>query len=303
MRLFRRGEPGLETPVAEIDGTLYDASPAGDFGPSFWASGGPGRLRKLAGAGQLTPVSIDDDVRHGSPVAGASAVICIGQNYAAHAAESGASPPQSPIVFLKTPNTIAGPDDPLTLARGSQTTDWEVELGVVVGRTALYCASRDEAAEHIGGYVLANDLSERTFQLETSGGQWSKGKCSPGYMPLGPWIVTADAFDPADVELRSWVNGEPRQSSRTADMIFDAAGIIYDLSQHMQLEPGDVISTGTPEGVALSGRFDYLKDGDVVEVEIEGLGRQRQVIRAGYSSGEGQTTGAEQTSAAGQEAS
>lgn len=280
MKLLRRGELGYETPLAEIDGTLYDASPIGDFDPSFWATGGAQQLKRLAEKGRLTPVKIDDNVRYGSPVASTSAVICIGQNYAAHAAESGAEPPQSPIVFLKTPNTIAGPNDIVTIARGSQKTDWEVELGIIIGSTASYCDSVEEAARHIGGYVLANDLSERTFQLEISGGQWSKGKCSPGYMPLGPWIVSADEFDPEDARLRSWVNGEPRQDSRTADMIFNCAEIVHDLSQYMQLEPGDVISTGTPQGVAVSGRFPYLKSGDVVEVEIEGLGRQRQTYRA-----------------------
>lgn len=280
MKLLRRGELGYEMPLVEIDGVLYDASPIGDFDPSFWATGGMQQLKTLAEKGRLTPVKINDNVRYGSPVARASAVICIGQNYAAHAAESGAEPPQSPIVFLKTPNTIAGPNDVVTIARGSQKTDWEVELGIIIGSTASYCDSLEEAVQHIGGYVLANDLSERTFQLEISGGQWSKGKCSPGYMPLGPWIVTADEFDPADARLRSWVNGDSRQDSRTTDMIFSCAEIVRDLSQYMQLEPGDVISTGTPQGVAVSGRFPYLKSGDMVEVEIEGLGRQRQTYRA-----------------------
>ncbi|MDR8018854.1 fumarylacetoacetate hydrolase family protein [Nesterenkonia aerolata] len=279
MRLFRRGARGQETPLAEIDGTLYDASPVGDFGPAFWAGDGPSRLRTLVAEGALAEVDPQTLSRYGSPVTAPSAVICIGQNYAAHAAESGAEPPQRPIIFLKTPNTVVGPDDEVTIARGSQKTDWEVELGIVIGAPAEYCTSRDEAAACIGGYVLANDLSERTFQLEDSGGQWSKGKCSPGYMPLGPWIATADEFDPSDVRLRSWVNGEPRQDSRTSDMIFDCAEIVRDLSQYMRLEPGDVISTGTPQGVALSGRFPYIGDGDVVEVEIEGLGRQRQQYR------------------------
>lgn len=280
MKLMRRGERGYEIPLAEIDGTLYDASPLGDFDGDFWAADGPGTLKRLVAEGRLTAVELADEVRHGSPVAGASSVICVGQNYAAHAAESGAAPPENPIVFFKTPNTIAGPNDTVTIAKGSQKTDWEVELGIVIGSTASYCESAEEAAAHIGGYVLANDLSERTFQLKLSGGQWSKGKCSPGYMPLGPWVVTADEFDPADVRLRSWVNGEPRQDSRTSDMIFDCAEIVRDLSQYMQLEPGDIISTGTPEGVAVSGRFPYLGSSDVVEVEIEGLGRQRQNYRA-----------------------
>lgn len=280
MKLMRRGELGYETPFAEIDGKLYDASPLRDFDGGFWAAGGPHKLKQLVSEGRLTPMEIDDGVRYGSPVAGLSSVICIGQNYAAHAAESGAEPPKNPIVFFKTPNTIAGPNDTVTIAKGSEKTDWEVELGIIIGSTASYCESAGDAAQHIGGYVLANDLSERTFQLELSGGQWSKGKCSPGYMPLGPWIVTADQFDPADVVLRSWVNGESRQDSRTSDMIFDCAEIVRDLSQYMQLEPGDVISTGTPEGVAVSGRFPYLGAGDVVEVEIDGLGRQRQDYRA-----------------------
>lgn len=280
MKLARRGEPGYELPVAEIEGTLYDASPVGDFGPNFWSAGGVEKLRELAAQNRLTPVKITEDVRYGSPVVTTSAVICVGQNYAAHAAESGAEPPGSPIVFLKTPNTIAAPNDDVTIARGSEKTDWEVELAIVIGSLAVYCQSAKEAAQHIGGYLLANDLSERHFQLGVSGGQWSKGKCSPGYMPLGPWIATADDFDPSSLGLRSWVNGETRQDSSTADMIFDCAEIVRDLSQYMRLEPGDVISTGTPEGVALSGRFPYLKPGDVVEVEIDGLGRQRQTYRA-----------------------
>lgn len=276
MKLLRRGAIGNELPLIEVEGVLYDASPVGDFGPDFWKKNGVSRLRVLLDAGQLTAIKLESDVRYGAPVAAVGSVICIGQNYAAHAAESGAEPPKQPIVFFKTPNTIAGPNDTVTIARGSEKTDWEVELAIVIGSTASYCTSVEEAAGHIGGYVLANDLSERSFQLEISGGQWSKGKCSPGYMPLGPWIVTADEFDPGNVGLRSWVNDEPRQDSRTSDMIFDCAEIVRDLSQYMQLEPGDIISTGTPEGVAVSGRFDYLKPGDVVEVEIEGLGRQRQ---------------------------
>lgn len=280
MKLMRRGEPGQEIPLVELDGVVWDATPVGDFGPEFWAQNGPQRLRKLIANGELQRSEHTPHARFGTPVLSPSAVVCIGQNYSEHAAESGAAPPERPIVFLKTPNTVAGPDDPVTIARDSHKTDWEVELGIVIGSRASYCDSAEEAAQHIGGYVLANDLSERTFQNEHSGGQWSKGKCSPGYMPLGPWTVTADAFDPDDAALRSWVNGEPRQDSRTSDMIFDCAELVRDLSQYMQLEPGDVISTGTPQGVAFSGRFAYLRPGDVVEIEIEGLGRQRQEFRA-----------------------
>ncbi|WP_221446024.1 fumarylacetoacetate hydrolase family protein [Lipingzhangella halophila] len=275
---MRRGEPGREVALAEVDGVIWDASPVGDFGPGFWADGGPQRIRELIASNALQRWH-EDNSRFGAPVCSPSAVICIGQNYAQHAAESGAKPPERPIVFLKTPNTVAGPNDTVTIARGSQKTDWEVELGIVIGSRAAYCDSAAEAARHIGGYVLANDLSERAFQIEESGGQWSKGKCSPGYMPLGPWVATADEFDPGDARLRSWVNDEPRQDSRTSDMIFDCAELVRDLSQYMCLEPGDVVSTGTPQGVALSGRFDYLRPGDVVEVEIDGLGRQRQEYR------------------------
>lgn len=280
MKLYRIGAPGAETPVAEIDGTRYDVSTVGDFTPQFWAEDGVARIRQAVEDGTLTPLESADDARYGSPVVAPTSVICIGQNYAAHAAESGAEPPKHPIVFFKTPNTVAGPHDPVAIPTGSVKTDWEVELCIVVGRQAFALQSVEEARECIGGYVLANDLSERTYQIEVSGGQWSKGKCLPGYMPLGPWTVTPDEFDPADVAIRSWVNGEPRQDSRTSDMIFDCATLVQDLSQYMQLEPGDVISTGTPEGVAFSGRFPYLTPGDTVRLEIEGLGVQEQQFTA-----------------------
>jgi 2-keto-4-pentenoate hydratase/2-oxohepta-3-ene-1,7-dioic acid hydratase in catechol pathway len=197
-------------------------------------------------------------------------------NYAAHAAESGSAPPEVPIMFLKPPNTVTGPYDDVRIPRGSTKTDWEVELGVVIGRRALYLDSPDRSLEHVAGFVLANDLSERAFQLEVSGGQWSKGKSAPGFNPLGPWLVTPDEVKHQDLGLRSWVNGDPRQDSSTADQVFDVATIVHHLSQFMCLEPGDLILTGTPEGVALSGRFPYLAPGDVVEMEIDGLGRQRQ---------------------------
>jgi 2-keto-4-pentenoate hydratase/2-oxohepta-3-ene-1,7-dioic acid hydratase in catechol pathway len=207
-------------------------------------------------------------------------VICIGMNYAAHAAESGSAPPEIPIMFLKTPNTVVGPNDSVEIPRGSTKTDWEVELGIVIGKRASYLDSPDEAGEHIAGFVTANDVSERTFQLEASGGQWSKGKCAPGFNPTGPWLVTPDELDHGNLQLRSFVNGEPRQDSTTADLIFSVEHVVWHLSQYLALEPGDLILTGTPEGVALSGRFPYLTDGDVVEIEIEGLGRQRQVFTA-----------------------
>jgi 2-keto-4-pentenoate hydratase/2-oxohepta-3-ene-1,7-dioic acid hydratase in catechol pathway len=199
-------------------------------------------------------------------------------NYAAHAAESGSAPPEVPIIFHKTPNTVVGPDDAITIPRGSEKTDWEVELGVVIGRRASYLSSPADSMALVAGFVLCNDLSERDFQLAVSGGQWSKGKSAPGFCPTGPWLVTADEVDHHDLRLRSWVNGESRQDSSTADMIFGVEHLVHDLSQYLALEPGDLLLTGTPEGVALSGRFPYLRAGDVVELEIESLGRQRQDV-------------------------
>jgi 2,4-diketo-3-deoxy-L-fuconate hydrolase len=199
-------------------------------------------------------------------------------NYAAHAAESGSPPPEIPIMFLKTPNTVVGPYDDVAIPRSSEKTDWEVELGVVIGKRTAYLDSPAEAISHVAGFVLTNDVSERSFQIEQSGGQWSKGKCGFGFNPTGPWLVTPEEVDHGKLALRSWVNGEPRQDSSTADMIFSVEQIVHHLSQYLTLEPGDLVLTGTPEGVALSGRFPYLQAGDVVEVEIDELGRQRQLM-------------------------
>jgi 2-keto-4-pentenoate hydratase/2-oxohepta-3-ene-1,7-dioic acid hydratase in catechol pathway len=171
---------------------------------------------------------------------------------------------------------VVGPHDPVTIPKGSEKTDWEVELGVVVGRRASYLDSPEDSMRHVAGFVLADDLSEREWQLNVSGGQWSKGKSAPGFSPVGPWLVTPDEVDHGKLGLRSWVNGEPRQDSTTADMVFGVEHLVWHLSQFMALEPGDLILTGTPEGVALSGRYPFLEPGDVLEIEIDGLGRQRQ---------------------------
>jgi 2,4-diketo-3-deoxy-L-fuconate hydrolase len=275
MKLARLGTVGEEIPV-RIDGdTVYDLR--GIVTDFDGGSLSPESLRTIAAA---HPPVLEgaSELRIGAPVVRPSAIICIGMNYAAHAAESGSKPPTVPIMFLKTPNTVGGPNDAVDIPKLSTKTDWEVELGIVIGTRALYLDSPAESAAHIAGYLVANDLSERTFQLEESGGQWSKGKSSPGFSPLGPWLVTADEVDAGNLRLRSWVNGEPRQDSSTADLIFDVDYIVWHLSQYLALEPGDVVLTGTPEGVALSGRFPYLTSGDVVEIEIEGLGRQRQVF-------------------------
>lgn len=279
MRLARIGEPGVERPVVVAeDGRYLDlAAITGDIDGAFLDGDGLARARAAVTAGDLPEVA-PDGIRIGAPIARPSAVYCVGMNYAAHAAESGAEPPQNLVLFMKAPNTVVGPYDDVAIPRGSQKTDWEVELGVVIGTRASYLDSVDDAAAHIAGFVIANDLSERAWQLETSGGQWGKGKSAPGFSPTGPWLVTPDEVDPSDLRLRSWVNGEPRQDSRTSDLIFDVPYIVWHLSQHLALEPGDLILTGTPQGVALSGRFPYLKAGDVVELEIDGLGRQRQVM-------------------------
>jgi 2-keto-4-pentenoate hydratase/2-oxohepta-3-ene-1,7-dioic acid hydratase in catechol pathway len=278
VRFARIGEPGAEKPYLVHRDTFYSIEDlVGDIDASFWTEDGPHRCADALARGSLTAVGIDrENQRFGPPIARPSDILCVGLNYAAHAAESGAEPPGSPILFHKAPNTLAGPTDPIVIPPGSTKTDWEVELGVVMGRRLSYSATPTEAASCIGGYVLVNDLSERAYQLEHSGGQWSKGKSCPGFCPAGPFLVTPDQLDPAGLRLRSWVNGRPRQDSTTSDLIFDVSSILHHFSQYLILEPGDLICTGTPEGVGLSGRFPYLRDGDIVEIEIAGLGRHRQ---------------------------
>jgi 2-keto-4-pentenoate hydratase/2-oxohepta-3-ene-1,7-dioic acid hydratase in catechol pathway len=283
VELLRLGAVGEERPyVRDADGTVYDlTSVTAEIDGAFLSSDGIARARTALEAGSL-PVVDAADLRVGAPIARPPAVVCIGQNYAAHAAESGAEPPAQPIVFFKHPNTVVGPYDEVLVPRGSTKTDWEVELAVVIGKTARYVESDEEALACVAGYAVSNDVSERAFQLEVSGGQWSKGKCCETFNPLGPALVPADEVgDPQNLTLKSFVNGEPRQDSNTRDMIFSVAALIRDLSQYMTLEPGDIVNTGTPEGVALSGRFPYLSPGDTVECEIEGLGRQKQTLGKG----------------------
>lgn len=280
MRLGRLGQSGQETPVIALDnGTFLDLrSVTEDIDGKFFASGGLARVRQALAAGGLAPFAPPPAVRVGAPIATPAAVICLGLNYAAHAAESGARVPQHPVVFFKHPNTVVGPNDPVSIPRGRTKVDWEVELGVVIGRRVSSLAPDSDVADAIAGFVVVNDLSERALQLEQSGGQWSKGKSLPGFAPTGPWMVTPDDVDVGSLHLQSFVNSVPRQDSTTADMIFSVDQIVRDLSHFSALEPGDLILTGTPEGVALSGRFPYLSAGDVCELEIHGLGRQRQVF-------------------------
>lgn len=281
MKLMRVGAPGAEKPVlAGAGGRYHDLSGlTADLDGAFLAAGGVDRVRAAHDAGELPEVDISGQ-RIGSPLARPGAILCIGQNYAAHAAESGNPPPTVPILFYKASNTMVGPADDVLIPRRSVKTDWEVELGVVIGRRARYLDSPEDALSHVAGYAVSNDVSERTFQNAESGGQWSKGKSCETFNPFGPWLVTADEVgDPQALRLRSFVNGEPRQDSSTADMIFPVAYLVWHLSQYTVLEPGDVINTGTPQGVALSGKFPFLAAGDVMELEIDGLGRQRQELK------------------------
>jgi 2,4-didehydro-3-deoxy-L-rhamnonate hydrolase len=280
MRLMRLGQPGSEIPaVLTAEGTHLDLRPVTrDIDGAFLSGPGLNRARAAVAAGTL-PALDAAGLRVGPPVARPGAVLCIGMNYAAHAAETGAAPPAYPVLFYKGPNTVVGPDDTVLNPRGATKLDWEVELAVVIGTRARYLESAGQALGHVAGYAISNDVSERYFQIEISGGQWSKGKSCETFNPLGPWLVTADELgDPQALGLRSWVNGQPRQHSSTKDMVFTVADLIYQLSQVTVLEPGDIINTGTPEGVALSGRFPYLAPGDTIDMEIDGLGHQRQRV-------------------------
>ncbi len=280
MELQRRGPAGEEIPVVVDEGRAFDLRPlTADIDGRFLAGDGIAGVRAALAAGELTELDVTD-LRFGAPVARPGAVVCIGQNYVAHAAESGSPPPPEPIIFFKHPNTVVGAYDDVHLPPGSAKTDWEVELAVIIGRPARYLASPEESLSYIAGYAVSNDVSERTYQSEVSGGQWSKGKCCETFNPLGPSLIPADQVDPSKVRLQSWVNDEPRQDSTTGDMIFSVAQLIYELSQFLVLDPGDVINTGTPQGVALSGRFPFLGVGDEMRLAIDGLGEQRQRIVA-----------------------
>ncbi|GLY91389.1 fumarylacetoacetate hydrolase family protein [Actinoallomurus iriomotensis] len=276
MKLLRVGPEGAERPaILAEDGTLLDLSGVTrDIDPAFLATG-LDDLRAAYEAGELP--RIQNTKRVGAPVARPGKVVCIGLNYRDHAEETGAEIPDEPIIFMKAVNTVVGPDDDVLIPRGSTKTDYEVELAVVLKGRARYLDSPDEARALIAGYAIANDVSEREYQLER-GGTWDKGKSCETFNPLGPHLVTADEVpDPQNLGLRLWVNGELRQDGNTKNMIFGIDHLIWYLSQFMVLDPGDVINTGTPAGVAM-GRpgTSYLRTGDVVELEIDGLGRQRQ---------------------------
>jgi 2-keto-4-pentenoate hydratase/2-oxohepta-3-ene-1,7-dioic acid hydratase in catechol pathway len=274
MKLVRVGERGRERPgVLDADGVARDVSGlVGDFGPGFFAGGG---LASLAGA-DLAGLPVLEG-RIGAPVARPGKVVCIGLNYSDHAAETGAAVPERPVVFMKDPSTVVGPYDDVFIPRGSVKTDWEVELGVVIGSAARYLSSPAEALSVVAGYAVSHDVSERTFQLELSP-QWDLGKSCESFNPLGPWLVTADeVIDPQDLRLRLSVNEVKRQDGSTSNMIFGVGYLLWYLSQYMVLEPGDLVNTGTPAGVALGlPDHPYLRAGDLVALEIDGLGRAQQ---------------------------
>ncbi|MET9260054.1 fumarylacetoacetate hydrolase family protein [Amycolatopsis sp. NPDC004079] len=281
MRFVRLGAAGAERPFVRAgDGTLHDLSGVTpDIDGAFLAGDGPAKAAQALEAGEL-PVVDGAGLRVGAPIAAPGKIVCIGMNYRRHAEETGAAVPTEPVLFMKAPDVMVGPFDEVLVPRGSTATDWEVELGVVIGKTARYLESADEALAHVAGYVVSNDVSERDFQLNR-GGQWDKGKNCETFNPLGPELVTADEVpDPQALGLRTWVNGEKVQDSSTKDMVFGVAEIIHYLSQFMVLRPGDLINTGTPEGVALGQPEPkpYLRAGDVVELEIDGLGKQRQTF-------------------------
>lgn len=280
--LRRLGPAGAEIPAIATDERIFDLRPlTDDIDGEFLAGDGIDRAREALKEGYLPTLEGANEMRVGTPIARPAAIVCIGQNYAAHAAESGNPPPKMPIVFFKHPSSMVGPNDPIALPRESSKVDWEVELGIVVGRRSSYLESDEAAMAAIAGYVTSHDVSEREWQINHSAGQWALGKSAPTFAPVGPWLVPADEVDPNALRLWSKVNGEPRQDSNTSDLIFPVATVVRHLSQYMVLEPGDLINTGTPQGVALSGKYPFLAIGDVVEMGVEGLGQQRSEIVGG----------------------
>ena len=280
MKFLRVGPLGAEQPALITPrGSAYDlADHDVRFDAEFWSSDGRARVQRLVESGSLRELDLTG-LRIGAPIEKPEKIVCIGLNYRDHARETGASAPSEPIVFMKAPNCMIGPNDQVLVPKGSTKTDWEVELGVVISSRARYLASPDEAPSHIAGYSVSHDVSEREFQIER-GGQWDKGKCCETFNPLGPWLVTPDEVpDPQALGLRLSVNGVLRQDGTTADMIFGVNYLVWYLSQFMVLEPGDLINTGTPAGVSMGNDdVDFLKEGDVVELEISGLGQQRTLM-------------------------
>ncbi|MBN9170095.1 fumarylacetoacetate hydrolase family protein [Microbacterium sp.] len=282
MKLLRIGPEGREKPGALVDGGHYvDLSDeVADFDEAFFGTGGLARIGPIvaerAASGERLPLA---GQRVGAPIARPHQIICVGLNYRDHAAETGQAVPDEPILFTKSPNTLVGPDDDVRIPRGSTKPDWEVELGIVIGTRTSYLDSVDQARDHIAGWVLVNDVSERAFQMER-GGQWLKGKSAETFNPAGPWLVTQDEIDDVN-DLGMWldVNGQRRQTGSTSTMVFDPFFIVHYISQFMVLEPGDLINTGTPPGVGMGFTPPiWLQAGDVMTLGIDGLGAQRQTV-------------------------
>jgi 2-keto-4-pentenoate hydratase/2-oxohepta-3-ene-1,7-dioic acid hydratase in catechol pathway len=279
MKLLRFGPKGAEKPgLLDDQGVMRDLSgQVADIGGAVLSDDG------LAAIAALDPSSLPEvakGTRLGTPISGTGKMICIGLNYADHAAESGSKVPDEPLIFMKATSAIQGPNDPIVIPRGAETLDWEIELGIVIGTAAKYVSEAD-ALDYVAGFVLANDVSERSYQKDRAG-QWTKGKSCDSFGPLGPWLVTRDQVaDPQNLSMKLSVNGAVMQDGSTATMVFGVAKLVSYLSQFMTLHPGDVISTGTPPGVAMGMPTPrYLRPGDIVELEIEGLGQQRAEVVA-----------------------
>ena len=278
MKLIRYGAFGKEKPGVELNDEWFDTSNlVHDYDEDFFAEGGIEKLKSEFDAAKA--LKIDKSTRLGAPVKRPGKIICIGLNYANHAKESGMEPPKEPVVFFKATSSLVGPFDEIEIPKGSEKTDWEVELAVVIGKHAKY-VSEEEAMDYVAGYCTHNDVSERAFQLER-GGQWVKGKSCDTFAPLGPWLVTKDEVaNPNNLNLWLKLNGKKVQNGNTDDFIFNIQHVISYLSQFMSLMPGDIISTGTPEGVGLGFNPPvYLKEGDVIELEVEGLGYAKQHVK------------------------
>ena len=278
MKLIRFGEAGLEKPGVELDGVRYDVSGfVNDYDEDFFAGDALVQLQSTFDK-EKAPI-VSNIIRLGAPVKRPGKIICIGLNYRKHAAESGMDEPAEPVVFFKATSSMMGPNDTIIIPKNSKKTDWEVELAVVIGKRANYI-SKEEALDHVAGYMLHNDVSEREFQIER-GGQWVKGKSCDTFATLGPYLVTKDEIaDPNNMRLWLTLNGKKMQDGNTSDFIFNVQHVVSYLSQFMSLMPGDIISTGTPEGVGFGQKPPfYLKDGDVIELGIDGLGSAKQDVQ------------------------
>jgi len=282
MKLIRFGADGQEKPGVQLaNGTKIDVSSFGsDFNEEFFGNEGLEKLSDWLKVNEANCPIIEDDVRLGVPLTRPSKIVCVGLNYAQHAAEAGMDVPKEPVLFFKSTTALVGPNDDVIIPKGSEKSDWEVELAIVIGKKASYVEEED-AFDHIAGYVLHNDVSERAFQIERSG-QWCKGKGCDTFAPVGPFIVTKDEIkDPNNLNLWLKLNGEVMQNSSTSDFIFNVEHVVSHISQFMTLLPGDIISTGTPFGVGLGLNPPlYLKPGDVMELGIEGLGVSKQNVIA-----------------------